>query len=78
MPLTLADSTPNAAAFPGTHNGPAQAGATAGTGRRGTGSRADKISGPPARDLADAAGPGARRPRRTLRDPCGKRKIRTG
>jgi hypothetical protein len=63
MPLMLADSTPGAAAFRDKQRG-AQAGVTAGTGRRGTGSRANKISGPPARDLADAADPGARRPRR--------------
>jgi len=64
--------------LPGTHNGPAQAGATPGTGRRRPGSRANKISGPPARDLADAADPGARRPRPILRDPARKAQNQNG
>jgi hypothetical protein len=73
----LADSTPNAAAFRDKQRG-AQAGVTAGTGRRGTGSRANKISGPPARDLADAADPGARRPIPILRDPVRKAQNQNG
>ena len=73
----LADSTPNAAAFRDKQRG-AQAGVTAGTGRRRPGSRANKISGPPARDLADAADPGARRPRPILRDPVRKAQNQNG
>ena len=77
MPLMLADSTPRAAAFR-TTSGPAQAGATPGTGRRGPGSRANKISGPQPATSPNAAGPGVRHPIPILRIPPGKQQIRTG